>query len=252
MIRPFRSLDRRAWYQLAISGLVFLAWLALVVWGASPFGKYLSHEPIGESGLVASYVLVFMAGWVLMTVVMMLPSSLPLIDHFVHMIARRTDHLYLVILLILGYLSMWTVFGIAAYIGDSVLHEAVEHGLRISSRQIGAVLLLAAGIYQFLPLKHMCLDKCRSPYTFLVQNWTGKHAALDAFRLGLRHGLFCVGCCWTLMLLMFALGGANLGWMLALGAVMAVERVSPWGRRLTAPLGVALMAWASLLWAGIL
>lgn len=251
MIRPFRSLDRRTWYQLAIGGLVFLAWFALVVWGASPFGKYLSHEPIGESGLVASYVLVFIAGWVLMTVVMMLPSSIPLIDLFVRMMARRTDHVYLVTLLILGYLSMWTVFGLAAYFGDSVLHEAVEHGLAISSREIGAVLLLGAGIYQFLPFKHMCLDKCRSPYTFLVENWTGRRAALDAFRLGLRHGLFCVGCCWTLMLLMFALGGANLGWMLGLGAVMAVERVSPWGRWLTAPLGVALMAWALLLWRGI-
>ncbi len=251
MIRPFRALDRRAWYQLAISGLVLLAWLALVVWGASPFGKYLSHEPIGERGLVASYVLVFIVGWVLMTVVMMLPSSLPLIDLFVRMIARRTDHVNLVTLLILGYLTMWTVFGLMAYFSDSVVHEVVEHGLAISSRQIGAVLLLAAGIYQFLPLKHMCLDKCRSPYTFLVENWTGKRAALDAFRLGLRHGLFCVGCCWTLMLLMFALGGANLGWMLGLGAVMAVERVAPWGRWLTTPLGVVLMAWALLLWVGI-
>lgn len=251
MMRTFRFPDRRAWYQLSVGGLVFLAWLALVVWGASPFAKYLSHEPIGESGIVASYVLIFMAGWVLMTVVMMLPSSLPLIDLFVRMIARRSDHVYLVSLLILGYLSMWTVFGVMAYFGDSVVHRTVERGFAISSREIGAALLLVAGIYQFLPLKHMCLDKCRSPYTFLVQNWTGKRAALDAFRLGLRHGLFCVGCCWTLMLLMFAMGGANLGWMLGLGAVMAAERVSPWGRRLTAPLGVALVAWAVLLWAGI-
>ena len=122
MMRTFPSLDRRTLYQLAIGGLVFLAWLALVVWGASPFGKYLSHEPIGESGLVASYVLIFIAGWVLMTMVMMLPSSLPLIDLFVHMIARRSNHVALVSLLILGYLSMWTVFGVAAYVCDSLLH----------------------------------------------------------------------------------------------------------------------------------
>lgn len=251
MIRPFRSLDRRAWYQLAIGSLIFLAWLALVVWGASPFAEYLSHEPIGERGLVASYVLVFIAGWVLMIVVMMLPSSLPLIDLFLRMIARRKDHIKLVSLLILGYLSMWMVFGLLAYIGDSVVHEVVERNFAVSANAIAAVLLLVAGIYQFLPLKHICLDKCRTPYTFLVENWTGKHAAMDAFRLGVRHGLFCVGCCWTLMLLMFALGGANLGWMLALGAVMAVERVSPWGRWLTAPLGVALIVWALLLWVGI-
>ena len=251
MIQPFRFLDRRAWYQLAIGSLVFLAWLALVMWGASPFAEYLSHEPIGKSGLVASYVLVFLVGWVLMIVVMMLPSSLPLIDLFLRMIARRKDHIKLVSLLILGYLSMWTVFGLLAYIGDSVVHRVVERNFAVSANAIAAVLLLVAGIYQFLPLKHICLDKCRTPYTFLVENWTGKHAALDAFRLGVRHGLFCVGCCWTLMLLMFALGGANLGWMLALGAVMAVERVSPWGRWLTAPLGVALIMWALLLWVGI-
>lgn len=250
MIRPFHSPDKRGWYYLAIGSLVIVAWVALAVWGASPYGSYLSHEPIGERGLVASYLLVFVIGWVLMTVVMMLPSSLPLIDLFVRMVARRTDHAVLVTLLILGYLGIWTAFGLLAYFGDSFVHEAVERGVALSTRDISAVLLLAAGIYQFLPLKHLCLDKCRSPYTFLVQNWTGKRASLDAFRLGVRHGLFCVGCCWTLMLLMFALGGANLGWMLALGAVMAAERTSRWGRWLTAPLGLALIGWALAQWAG--
>lgn len=250
MIRPFHSPDKRGWYHLAIGSLVLLAWVALAVWGASPYGGYLSHEPIGERGLVAGYLLLFVAGWLLMTVVMMLPSSLPLIDLFVRMVARRTDHAVLVTLLILGYLGIWTAFGLLAYVGDSFVHEAVERGVALSTRDISAVLLLAAGIYQFLPLKHLCLDKCRSPYTFLVQNWTGKRASLDAFRLGVRHGLFCVGCCWTLMLLMFALGGANLGWMLALGAVMAAERTSRWGRWLTAPLGLALIGWALAQWAG--
>jgi predicted metal-binding membrane protein len=251
MLRPFHAPDTRGWYHLAIASLVVLAWVALAVWGASPFGSYLSHEPLGEHGLTMSYLLVFVLGWVLMTVVMMLPSSLPLIDLFVRMVVRRADHALLVTLLILGYLGVWTAFGLLAYIGDSFLHEAVEHGLALSTRNISAALLLAAGIYQFLPLKHLCLDKCRSPYTFLAQNWTGRRASLDAFRLGLRHGLFCVGCCWALMLLMFALGGANLSWMLALGAVMAIERATPWGRWLTAPLGVLLIGWALMQWAGI-
>jgi predicted metal-binding membrane protein len=92
----------------------------------------------------------------------------------------------------------------------------------------------------------MCLDKCRSPYSFLVQHWRGKHAGQDALRLGIRHGLFCLGCCWTLMLLMFAVGGANLGWMLALGALMTAERTTRLGRRLTRPLGGSLIVWACL------
>jgi predicted metal-binding membrane protein len=89
-------------------------------------------------------------------------------------------------------------------------------------------------------------------YSFLVENWRGQGASLEAFRLGLRHGLFCLGCCWTLMLLMFAVGGANLGWMLALGAIMTAERVSRWGRYLTRPLGLALILWAVLYLAGYL
>ena len=90
MMQPFHAPDRRGWPHLAIGGLVLLAWVALAVWGASPFSRYLSHAPIGERGLVASYLLIFVAGWLLMTVVMMLPSSLPLIDLFVRMTARRT------------------------------------------------------------------------------------------------------------------------------------------------------------------
>jgi predicted metal-binding membrane protein len=117
---------------------------------------------------------------------------------------------------------------------------------------IAALIVLAAGLYQFTPLKQICLDKCRAPYSFLVQHWRGKHARRDALRLGIRHGLFYLGCCWTLMLLMFAVGGANLGWMLALGALMTAERTTRLGRRLTRPLGGALIVWGLLHLAGIL
>src|SRR6266513_2848107 len=119
------------------------------------------------------------------------------------------------------------------------------------SAWIASAILLAAGVYQFTPLKRMCLEKCRSPYMFLVEHWRGRHAGSDALRLGVRHGLFCLGCCWTLMLLMFAVGGANLGWMLALGTLMAAERTTRWGRYLTAPVGAALVLWAVLHLAGI-
>ena len=117
---------------------------------------------------------------------------------------------------------------------------------------IAALLLMVAGAYQFTPLKQVCLDKCRSPYSFLVRHWSGKRAGRDALVLGIRHGLFCLGCCWTLMLLMFAVGGANLGWMLALGALMTAERTTHIGRRLTRPLGGVLILWALLDLAGAL
>jgi predicted metal-binding membrane protein len=107
---------------------------------------------------------------------------------------------------------------------------------------IGAGTVLLAGVYQFTPLKYKCLDKCRSPLSFVMEHWHGKRGEQEAFGLGVHHGLFCVGCCWSLMLLMFAVGVGNLAWMLALASVMAVEKNVSWGRRLSVPLGVVLIA----------
>jgi predicted metal-binding membrane protein len=103
------------------------------------------------------------------------------------------------------------------------------------------VALVGAGVYQFTPLKFYCLDRCRSPMAFIVGHWRGRRPASKAFGLGVSHGLFCVGCCWSLMLLMFAVGMGSLGWMLVLGVTMAVEKNVPWGRRLSAPLGAVLL-----------
>ena len=101
---------------------------------------------------------------------------------------------------------------------------------------------MLAGIYQFTPLKYHCLDKCRSPMGFVMGHWRGNHEWRQALRLGLDHGIFCLGCCWSLMLLMFVVGTGNIGWMLVLGMAMGVEKNMPWGRRLSAPLGVVLLA----------
>lgn len=152
----------------------------------------------------------------------------------------------------LGYLGTWAVFGALLFVIDrTVVHAVVERLPSLGAGSgIAALTLLVAGVYQFTPLKHMCLEKCRSPYSFVVEYWQGRRPSKDALRLGARHGLFCVGCCWTLMLLMFAVGLANLGWMLVLGALMAAERTTRWGRYLTGPLGLALVLWAVLVLAG--
>lgn len=249
MIASMRTPDDARWYRLSLWALILSAWAALAAWGASPFAGLLSHRGIGEGSLSPVFRLaVFVLGWLLMTVAMMLPSSLPLVNLFRRLVGGRPDHPGLVLRLVLGYLGVWALFGLLAYLGDIGLHGAVERlpGLAAAAGGIGAGILLAAGVYQFTPLKHTCLEKCRSPYSFLVEHWRGRQAGRDALRLGTRHGLFCVGCCWTVMLLMFAVGGANLGWMLALGAVMAAERATRWGRVLTPPLGAALVIWAVL------
>jgi predicted metal-binding membrane protein len=112
---------------------------------------------------------------------------------------------------------------------------------------LGAVVLVAAGAFQFSRLKYRCLDQCRSPLGFLARHWRGRRPSWDALRLGAHHGAFCVGCCWAMMLLMFVVGTGNVDWMLALGAIMAVEKNIPSGRRLSRPLGVALVAWGVII-----
>jgi predicted metal-binding membrane protein len=104
--------------------------------------------------------------------------------------------------------------------------------------------LALAGGFQFTALKYRCLDKCRTPFSFINQHWRGQSASREAVRLGMHHGIFCVGCCWAIMLLMFVVGTGSIGWMLVIGAVMATEKNTPWGRKLSAPLGFALLACA--------
>lgn len=107
--------------------------------------------------------------------------------------------------------------------------------------------VLVAGAFQFTTLKYRCLDKCRSPLSFVIEHWRGRDNRWQAFRLGAHHGVFCVGCCWALMLLMFVVSVGNLGWMLVLAAVMALEKNVPWGRRMSAPVGVVLVVCGSVM-----
>ena len=232
-----------------VTGLIGLAWLDLWMWKESPYGRFLSHEENeGIPALDASYAwlaLLFVTGWTLMTVAMMLPTSLPLVAFFRALVRKRPDGLRLVTLLVIGYVMVWTAFALAFHVADRGLHAAVERidWLGANAWVIGAGTLLLAGLYQFSPLKYKCLDKCRSPMSFVMSRWGGGQEASRAFRLGVHHGLYCLGCCWSLMLLMFAVGIGSIGWMLALGALMAIEKNMPWGRRLSAPVGIVLIAW---------
>lgn len=232
-------------FSVSLGGLIVLAWVSLIVWGLSPYGRFLSHEDLGEVGFGDGYLIViFVAGWTLMTMAMMLPTSWPLLALFSTMTRRRQDHVQLIGLVVGGYLSVWMLFGVLVHVGDRFLHEAVETTSWIESRAwlVGAGTLLLAGAYQFTPLKYYCLEKCRSPFAFVAEHWHGRHARGEALRLGLSHGIFCLGCCWSLMLLMFAVGVGNLVWMFLLGTITAIEKNVKWGRQLSAPLGVWLLA----------
>jgi predicted metal-binding membrane protein len=240
--------DRRLFFGLLVA-LILLAWLALFAWGESPYARYLDHRELSDVGLRldAQDILPFLAlvgGWTLMIFAMMLPTSLPLVSMFQKVTQKRADRRLLLVLMIGGYLLVWAAFGVFAHAGDWVIHLGVDRSAWLSGHSwvVGAGVFLTAGVYQFTPLKYQCLEKCRSPYSFIAQHWSGGHAPSQALRLGLHHGLFCLGCCWSLMLLMFGVGSGSLGWMLALGAAMAVEKNMPWGRQLSVPLGLGLIA----------
>lgn len=231
--------------------LIALAWVTLLVWSVFPGGPPMDHTaaalPHNAPGDVrAAIALLFVAGWTVMTIAMMLPTSLPLIFLFRRVVDHRMDGALLLALLLVGYLLVWVGFGMLAYLADMGLHELVEHRgwLRGSTWVLGVAPLLLAGIYQFTPLKMICLKKCRSPLGFVTSHWHGRRPTVETLRLGLDHGLFCVGCCWSLMLVLFAVGMGQLAWMLVLAIVMAVEKNVPWGRRLTAPLGFTLIGLA--------
>ena len=247
-----RAPANRTYFLPLLGALIALSWLALWVWGRSPYDRFLSHHHLGEIHN-GSLLLVFIAGWVVMIVAMMLPTSLPLVGSFHTLTNGRMDQGPLLALLVLGYLCVWTLFGVLIYSGDLGLHHAVEHNawLRANAWALGAMTVSMAGLYQFTPLKYQCLDKCRSPLSFIMEHWRGRQERAQAFRLGAHHGLFCLGCCWSLMLLMFAVGAGNLGWMLALAAVMGVEKNVPWGKKISVPLGILLLVWGVALFMDI-
>lgn len=244
-----RAIADRHYVILLISMLVLLAWSMLWLGGQSPYGRYLTHGDLHDADSSSGFVaLAVTVGWLLMIIAMMLPTSLPLVAMFDSMTRQRANHASLVVLLVAGYLGSWTLFGLVAHVGDGLLHNAVEQHawFQVNAWVMGAGVLVLAGLYQFTPLKSYCLEKCRSPFGFLIAHWGGDHDRTHAFRLGVRHGLLCIGCCWLLMLLMFAIGLGNLGWMFILGALMAFEKNHSWGQRFSAPLGIILVCWGGL------
>jgi predicted metal-binding membrane protein len=244
-----------------LAGLVALAWITLWAWARSPYARYLEHGDwtisgpaaflcrVVPAGTIVVPALLYTAAWIVMTTAMMLPSTLPLFDAFSRLTAGRADRSRLLILLGLGYTAAWGAFGLLAHAAHALLLSwvAAVPVLAWNGWAIGAAIIAVAGAFQFSKLKHRCLEKCRTPLSFVMEHWRGRAQARQAFALGAHHGLFCVGCCWALMLLMFAVGAGSLGWMLLLAAAMAIEKNVSWGRRLSTPLGLALLAWAAWL-----
>jgi predicted metal-binding membrane protein len=256
---PAGNGERRALLAALLTLLVAAAWAVLWLWSASPYGRYLDHGGWGDAGALAALcravpqgdiVVPFVlhaAAWVLMIAAMMLPTTFPLLAMFRRVTGARPDAGRLVALVVLGFFAAWLVFGIAAHLVDAAVRWAAARSGWFLAHDwiVGAAVLAGAGLFQWSALKYRCLEACRTPFGFVASRWHGRSPSREALRIGVDHGIFCVGCCWALMLLMFVVGTGSVGWMLALAAVMAGEKNLPGGRRLRMPLGLGLLGWAA-------
>jgi predicted metal-binding membrane protein len=189
----------------------------------------------------------FAAVWLLMVGAMMLPTVTPLTRMFEVVSARAPRPHAARAGLYAGYLAVWAAFAPLALLGSAGVQALVGAWDWLAARPelVLAATLMVAGAYQFSPLKDACLTACRNPMGFLWQHY--RRGPRAAWMLGVRHGLSCLGCCWALMLVMFATGVGSLAWMLALTGVMVIEKASRYGPRLVAPVGVALLVAGAVL-----
>jgi predicted metal-binding membrane protein len=159
--------------------------------------------------------------------------------------AERGSVLPAVWIFVAGYLLVWAAFSLgAAFLQALLQHAALLDATMVSSSKgLSALLLAAAGIYQFTPLKERCLNKCREPLPFFLTHWRAGN--VGALRMGMSHGAYCVGCCALLMLLLFALGVMSLAWVAAIAAFVLVEKLLPAGRITARACGAALIALAA-------
>ncbi len=175
-----------------------------------------------------SYLMSAFTMWTLMMVAMMLPSAMPMILLFARFSRQSGGAAASTILFTLTYLLIWLLFsGLAAVAQAALVATALASHVDISlaDRRLSGALLIAAGIYQLSPLKAACLNQCRSPLSFVMRFW--RPGWKGAIRLGLSHGLYCLGCCWVLMLLMFVGGVMNLFWIAILTLIVLAEKIAP-------------------------
>jgi predicted metal-binding membrane protein len=237
---------------LPILGAIGAAWAVAVAAEASGVAGSLHHDALLEGGpSFGPALLLFLLSWQLMTAAMMLPSSLPLIRMFSVASRSAPGRDWALAAFLGGYALVWSGFGALAFLLDAALHGVVAASpwLQAHDWAIAPSVLLLAGAFQFSSLKDACLRACRHPASFLQRHY--RRGASGGFFLGARHGLFCVGCCWALMLVMFAAGAASLIWMAALTALMVHEKTRPAGARAVPVTGAALLAAGStlFLWA---
>ncbi len=255
MSAPSKVLHRERWIiGAALAGIAAVAW-AYMIHEARGMNVSGVCECLGmQMGGVATEdwsagsLLPLFLMWAGMMVAMMLPSAAPMILTFaaVSRNRRRQERPYVPVgVFVAGYVVIWTGFSALAAVAQWILHRQalLSPGMATTSATLGGVLLLAAGVFQFTPLKHTCLTHCRAPLEFIMTRW--REGRRGAFRMGLEHGIFCTGCCWALMSLLFVAGVMNILWIAVLTLLVGLEKLLPRGGWLSSATGVILAAWGA-------
>jgi predicted metal-binding membrane protein len=225
---------------VAIVVLAALAWIRLAGMAGATGAAMTGMSPRTTSDIPALFVM-----WAVMMVGMMLPGATPMIVLFATVNRRKREAgapFVPTAIFVLGYACAWTAFSLCAAVVQSQLHAQalLSPTLTGTGTMLGGALFLAAGAYQWSPWKHACLRTCRSPLAFLLGRW--RDGPAGALRMGLAHGVLCVGCCWFLMGLLFAVGVMNLIWVAAIALFVLAEKILPGGRAIANASGVALVA----------
>jgi len=224
---------------LGITVIALCAWAYLVLLAIAPAQVMVMpmHYTSGWHTLGLNFIM-----WSAMMVAMMLPSASPMIMCFSRVQQQKSDSHWLSgVLFVSGYLILWIVFSAVAATCQLFLHNTglLSAPMGKTGPLLAGGLLISAGAFQWSPLKEACLGKCRSPLSFLLLEW--RDGIWGAFVMGFRHAIFCIGCCWALMSLMFVGGVMNLTWMALLAVFMLLEKVLTNGRQFSRFSGVVLM-----------
>ena len=255
---PAPSRRDRALIATCIVLITLLAWAWLVLLNRRMAASAAEDSAMTAMGMVmnqpwsAGDLLLTFVMWSVMMVGMMALSALPVLLLFAGMRSQPVNRLALpaVPSFGFGYLVVWLAFSACATAAQWALHEhaLLSPTMATSSTLVAGLILIAAGVYQLTPLKNRCLARCQSPLGFLMSNW--RDGSAGAFRMGFRHGIFCLGCCWALMAVLFVVGVMNLAWVAVLTLFILAEKLGPAGAGVSRAGGVILIALGTLLASG--
>lgn len=229
---------------VAMAGWAYMFYMA---WAMANMDKVdMWMPPMGAISWTAEDFLMLFIMWATMMVAMMTPSILPMVSMFATLNRNRRNRgqLYTpTFVFVAGYLFAWTGFSVLATVVQWPLHTTDLLNPMMNSRSflLSGAVLMVAGLYQWTPYKDACLTTCRSPLGFLMTEW--RDGAAGALVMGIRHGIYCVGCCWALMLVLFAVGVMNMLWVLLITAFVVVEKILPAPRTMRLFSGLALFVW---------